>query len=53
MPRGKRYIHERTTAEIAVEPGVKMDNVRMVLSRARGNIYISIQEQFNSKKGSD
>lgn len=49
----KRYVHERTTAEIAAELGIKADSVRMVLSRARSKAYNLAQEQLDSKKKSD
>lgn len=49
----KRYVHERTTAEIAAELGIKADSVRMVLSRARSKAYSLAQEQLDSKKRSD
>lgn len=49
----KRYVHERTTAEIAAELGIKADSVRMVLSRARSKAYSLAQEQLDSKKRPD
>lgn len=45
-----RYIHEKSTEEMASELGIKTGSARMLLSRAREKAFGLAQEQLNLKK---